>query len=439
MTHPPACDFRLLDQTLRTFASEATGPLCKGLPPAFHGRFSDIAAAGFRLGDNRLPSPVAVLREDAMARNRAWMAAFLRATGVDLAPHGKTSMSPDLFAMQMRDGVWGLTAASAQHLAFYAAIGIRRVIVANQIAGAGNIAALMETLAAYPELEVHILADSRDNVDQLARALPPGARLRLLVEIGVTGGRTGLRDPAEALALARHIAATPGLILSGIEGYEGIVPGDDLTTREAAVTAMMRAIRALADTCEAEGLWGGAEIVLTAGGTEFFDLCQSGLDGFAASRPVRVVIRSGCYITTDSISCVHAFRRILERSPEAAALPVPPPEAALEVWAAVQSRPEPGLAFATLGKRDVSHDWDMPVPVKWLPRGETVPRALSGHRVLRLNDQHAYLEIPPDSPVAVGDLIGFGISHACTTFDKWRCLLTVNGDYRVTGAVRTFF
>ena len=58
-----------------------------------------------------------------------------------------------------------------------------------------------------------------------------------------------------------------------------------------------------------------------------------------------------------------------------------------------------------------------------------------------MNDQHAYLRWGADEadPAQVGDLIGCGISHPCTTFDKWRVLFTVDDAYRVTGAIRTFF
>ena len=42
-------------------------------------------------------------------------------------------------------------------------------------------------------------------------------------------------------------------------------------------------------------------------------------------------------------------------------------------------------------------------------------------------------------PLAVGDVVLLGISHPCTTFDKWRVLFTVDDRYRVLGAVRTFF
>ena len=60
-------------------------------------------------------------------------------------------------------------------------------------------------------------------------------------------------------------------------------------------------------------------------------------------------------------------------------------------------------------------------------------------KITGMNDQHAYLAFAAGDAPQVGDLIGCGISHPCTTFDKWRVLFTVDDDYRVTGAIRTFF
>ena len=73
-------------------------------------------------------------------------------------------------------------------------------------------------------------------------------------------------------------------------------------------------------------------------------------------------------------------------------------------------------------------------------RAAALPQALRGSASIKsLNDQHAYMRIEGDDELSVGDLVGCGISHPCTTFDKWRALFTVDDDYRVTGAIRTFF
>src|SRR5690606_38795136 len=107
-------------------------------------------------------------------------------------------------------------------------------------------------------------------------------------------------------------------------------------------------------------------------------------------------------------------------------------QASIEIWAAVLSRPEPTRALVGLGKRDAASDGRLPVAKKILRRGSSSVEEIEPIHVSVINDQHAYLDIDPDDPLAVGDLVGFGIGHPCTTFDKWRTMLMVDDDYRVT-------
>jgi D-serine dehydratase len=92
-----------------------------------------------------------------------------------------------------------------------------------------------------------------------------------------------------------------------------------------------------------------------------------------------------------------------------------------------------------MGKRDCSFDAGMPRPLRWIRRGTDVPETLEGHCVNRLDDHHAYVALPDPSPLQVGDLVGFGISHPCTTFDRWPSLFVVDDELNVIGAVQTVF
>jgi D-serine dehydratase len=163
--------------------------------------------------------------------------------------------------------------------------------------------------------------------------------------------------------------------------------------------------------------------------------CQTSLNG-----RLQVVVRSGCYLTHDSRMYKDAFREMLARSPELRSIGegLRP---ALEVWAYIQSRPEPELAIATVGKRDCGFDAGFPVPLAWFrPGQQTQPAPLSaGYEITNMNDQHAFLRLPVESELAVGDMVVCGISHPCTTFDKWQILPVVNDEYDVVSAIRTFF
>jgi D-serine dehydratase len=154
-------------------------------------------------------------------------------------------------------------------------------------------------------------------------------------------------------------------------------------------------------------------------------------------RPVQGLLRSGCYLTHD-----HGFyRRMVNVANQRLGCDGQGLQAALEVWALVQSLPEPGLAILAVGKRDISFDMGLPTPIAWSPRGSRVKQVVpAGWRISGLNDQHAYLQLG-ETPAAlqVGDRVALGISHPCTTFDKWRWMPVVDEGYGVVDAITTMF
>jgi D-serine dehydratase len=410
----------------------------KGVPAGARLALDDVATRGFNVLREDLPLPLALLKQSALAHNAAWMRAFQDLTGVLLAPHGKTSMSPQLFRRQLADGAWGITVATVQQLRVCREHGIARVLMANQLVGRQAIAYVLAELARDPAFEFYAL------VDMLARAAAaanPRRPLNLLVECGAEGGRTGCRSVAEALAVAQRVVeARPHLRLAGVEGYEGSVPGATAVQKEANIAAFVDRVADVARECAIRGLLDDADpILLSMGGSAYFDMVTR-LPRELATRATRIVIRSGCYLTHDSDSYAESARRMRERMPAIATLGEGLRDA-LEVWAYVQSRPEPELAILTMGKRDVSHDLHLPFArVSFRPGRDARPRPLAeGFEIKALNDQHAYLRVPRDADIAVGDMVGCAISHPCTTFDKWRFLPIVDDAYDVVDAVTTYF
>jgi len=400
---------------------------CKGLPARAEGLTGpEIGALGLSLTGGDMMMPVAVLREAALRNNIAAMQAFADGIGARLCPHGKTSMSPELFAMQIGAGAWGMSAATAHHVRVYRRWGVRRIFLANELVAPADIAWIAEALAAGPDFDFYCLVNSVEAVRRLSEARPRRP-FQVLVETGFAGGRSGVRDVPAALAVARAAAAAPGVTLRGVETYEGIrqaLPG----ARGEAAEMLALAIAA-AEAIAREGLIGEGPLLLSAGGSAFLDLCAASLPAEIAGRPVETFIRPGCYVTHD-----HGLYADLVGL---AAGGLPRLEPALEVWGAVQSLPEPGLAIVGLGKRDAGFDSGLPQPIR-VHRPGVGERKAGGLRTLTLWDQHASLACP-DGALAVRDLVGFGISHPCATFDRWRALFTVDGDDRVTGAVTTCF
>jgi D-serine dehydratase len=414
------------------------GPWLKGFPPAAAPvPRSGLAALGWNVLAGDLPLPVAVLRRSALEHNIAWMQAFARARGVDLAPHGKTTMSPQLFARQLDAGAWGITFATVFQLRIGVLAGVRRALIANQVQGGPDLAGIAALRAQAPDLRVVFLVDSLSQLAQIeawSNARPDAPVFEVLLEVGVAGGRTGVRGHDDALVLARALHRSAAVRLVGIECYEGLgIRGDD--GDEPATEALLMRVAAVAGACDAEGLFEHDEVIVSAGGSAVFDLVAARLR-VPLGRPVRALLRSGCYVTHDHGQYRRLVERVVQRCGCGEGL-----RPALEVWTRVQSAPEPGLALLTAGRRDLSFDIEMPLPQAIVRCGNRhAEPADPAWRVSALNDQHAYLRTGGSAaPPQVGDLIGLGISHPCTTFDKWHWMPVVDDDYGVVDAVTIHF
>lgn len=428
---------------LSSLEEQMLQPGVKGLPITAPLRQGAIGVQGWNVLHGDTSYPVAVLKTSALRHNLDWMRAFCARYKVELAPHGKTTMSPQLFGAQLAGGAWGITLANAVQVQVAHRFGVRRVLIANQLVARSDVRAVLQLLHEDPDFECFVLADSLAGVARLAEEIAAQSKdgalarpLPVLVELGLSGKRAGCRTLEEAMTVARALERAPGMLLAGFEGYEGLL--DD----PAMVADFVDKLGALVLEADDEGLFGAGEILVSAGGSSFFDLVARGFQKLhGLSRPLRPVLRSGCYLTSDHGMYQGALRQLDEREGVAPGTGLRP---ALEIWSVVQSRPEPGLAILTMGKRDASHDAGLPVPL-WTHRpGPGSPHALpAACEIVKMNDQHAYLRLPDGDPIrevlAVGDLVGCGISHPCTTFDRWPLLLAVDDDYVVRGALNTFF
>jgi D-serine dehydratase len=386
--------------------------------------------------------PLIVLRESALAANITAMASYCAAAGVQLAPHGKTTMAPQLFARQLQAGAWGITAASIGQVQVFRSFGVQRILIANEVTDRAGIEWLASELAADPEFDCYCFADSVAGIELLDDALRSSAagraaggaaqRLRVLVELGRTGGRAGCRSLDEAVAVAKAAATAPALSLAGAAGYEGSIGHDDDDATLAAIAEFCQDLRQLGRLLTAlPGCEQG--YLLSAGGSAFFDVVVRELTapGDSDDAPT-VVLRSGAYVTHD-----HGFYERLAPGtrPER---PGPAMVPAFELWALVLSRPEPGLAIVGAGRHHVAFDQGLPVPLR-IRSAAGLSADSAGMHVSALDDQHAYLRLPEDSALAPGDLVCMGISHPCTTFDKWRVIPVLDDDDRVIDAIHTFF
>ena len=409
-------------------------PILAGATP-----IGQIGARQWHVLDDAMPYPLATLRTSALMHNLAWMQAWAQRKGVQLAPHGKTTMSPELFRLQLQAGAWGMTVANVHQLQLALAAGAQRGIIANQVLADADLDGLDALLSQHTGARVWFLVDSLVQlamIEDWKRRRASGRRFDVLLELGTPGFRTGCRSHDEALDLARALAASPAVRLGGVECYEGGLAACDSAHDSEAVSALVWRVRSVVQAIDAEGLWGDEQLLITAGGSAIFDLVIPLLTGYPLSRPVQGVLRSGCYVTHDHGRYANFLQLVEQREGLQGSL-----QPAIEIWAMVQSVPEPGLALLSAGRRDVSFDQRMPLPVRWAARGSRAIQATPAHwEVQALSDQHAHMRFDPAgiSP-KVGDRVALGISHPCTTFDKWRWMALVDDEARITGAITTHF
>ena len=390
-----------------------------------------------------LQTPLLTLNAVALRHNMDRLASWCAEHEVLLAPHGKTTMAPQLWSEQLNRGAWGISLANFAQLQVARAFGVRRLQLANSLTDPRAV----DWVAGESERGCSILSwvDSVQAVQLLARTLEaghPDVVLDVLVELGGEGGRTGARSGVAALEVARAVAGADQLRLVGVSGYEGSLAhtaSDDSLTK---VNEYLLELKSLHGELLADGLYDVADVLLSAGGSAYFDNvvdilgpCITRAGSSVGGRRVDLLIRSGAYVIHDD----GFYRQISPFSRHGSN----PFLAAMVGWARVVSQPEPGLAILDAGKRDLPVDEGLPQPQAIGPVLGAPMTPLDGAAITAVNDQHCYLRFDDGTgTVNIGDVVRLGLSHPCTAMDKWALipvLAGVDGDQTVVDLIRTFF
>lgn len=420
-------------EALARLAEERVDHRFKGLPPDADGlTVAELAAQRRNLFTDGFATPVLALSAERLEHNLDLMETYAARHGLAFAPHGKTSMAPQLFWRQIEHGAWGITLAVPHQVRVARAYGIQRVFLANELVDPAALRWIAGELATDPSFHLICYVDSVRGVELMDAALRSAGAARpldVVVELAAgEGARTGVRTEAECAAVADAVAGTRTLRLVGVAGYEGEVPQAN-TER---VHAWLRRLVSLAVDFDKAGRFAGlAEIVVSAGGSAWFDAVADVFGEMPElSLPVLKLLRSGAYVSHDD----GHYRKLtpFNRVPEEGAL-----EPAFRLWAQVVSRPSPDQAFVNAGKRDAAYDLDL--PFAQVVRRDGVERPATGISVTALSDQHAWLRTTEEADVEVGDWVGMGLSHPCTSFDKWQLIPVAEADGTVVEYIRTFF
>ncbi|MFI9826540.1 amino acid deaminase [Streptomyces sp. NPDC051913] len=419
-------------EALARLAEERVDHRFKGLPPDADGlTVAELAAQRRNLFTDGFTTPVLALSAERLEHNLRLMETYATRHHLAFAPHGKTSMAPQLFQRQIEHGAWGITLAVPHQVRVARAYGIQRIFLANELTDPAALRWIAGELATDPSFRLVCYVDSVRGVELMDEALRGTVRpVDVVVELAAgEGARTGVRTEAECAAVADAVAGTDTLRLVGVAGYEGEVPRADPER----VHAWLRRLVALAVDFDKAGRFKDvAEIVVSAGGSAWFDAVA---DVFAQipelSLPVLKLLRSGAYVSHDD----GHYRKItpFNRVPEEGAL-----EPAFRLWSQVVSRPSAEQAFVNAGKRDAAYDLDLPF-AQVVRREGAAERPATGIEVTGLSDQHAWLRTAPGADLEVGDWLGLGLSHPCTSFDKWQLIPVAEADGTVVDYIRTFF
>ncbi|WP_328397051.1 amino acid deaminase [Streptomyces sp. NBC_00390] len=420
-------------ERLAQLASERVDHRFKALPPDAEGlTVGELAADRRNLFTGGFTTPVLALSAESLEHNLALLETWSERHGLAFAPHGKTSMAPQLFERQLAYGAWGITAAVPHQARVYRAHGIQRIFLANEVVDAAALRWLAGELDADPDFRFICYVDSVRGVELMDEALRGTSRpVEVVIELGAgEGARTGVRTEAGCAAVADAVAATATLRLVGVAGYEGEVPQADGDR----VRAWVRRLTELAADFDKAGRFDGTtEIVISAGGSAWFDAVADVFGEIPElSRPALKLLRSGAYVSHDDGHYRHLTP--FNRLPDEGAL-----RPAFRLWAQVVSRPTPDQAFVNAGKRDAAYDLDLP-EAQVVRDGRTGEiRPADGISVSGLSDQHGWVRTTAEADLEVGDWLGMGLSHPCTSFDKWQLIPLVEADGTVVDYIRTFF
>ncbi|MGQ9500685.1 MAG: DSD1 family PLP-dependent enzyme [Anaerolineae bacterium] len=326
-----------------------------------------------------IDTPALCLDIEAAEANIARMAEFARQAEVNLRPHAKTHKSPMLAHMQLAAGAIGITCAKLSEAEVLVAGGIRDILIANQVIGAGKIARLVN-LAAHSDVMVAV--DDPENVAELdIAAQAKGVRLRVVIEIDIGMQRCGVAPGQPVLDLAQQIARSPGLRFEGVMGYEGHViftpdPEERKVKTEASLQLMMESVEQLRKA-------GFPVNIVSGGGTGTY---------FITGRyPGITELQVGSYITMDS-----QYREVVGIDFAYA----------LTILTTVIRVHRGERAIVDAGLKTMTRDFGMPLVLE-----------PPGWKVTALAEEHGFLERVDGPLLKRGDKVKIVPNHGCTTIN----------------------
>jgi D-serine deaminase-like pyridoxal phosphate-dependent protein len=333
-----------------------------------------------------LVTPALVLDLPAAKRNIARMSDRIGELPAEIRPHIKVHKSPDLARLQVAAGAIGLSTATVWEAIVLVSSGLDHILLVNTVAGPAKLRAVAELAR---EAELMIAVDDPANIDALADAVrTAGSQLGVLVEVDTGMDRAGADSVDEALGLARRVAASPGLNLLGVTGYEGHCSNTpDHDERLIKERSAMGFLVEVAEAFEHDGL---PCPIRSAGGTATWD--------WTAAFPGITEIQAGTYVVMDNFHgvMVGGF------------------EHSLTVQATVVSR-RPDRVIVDAGNKSV---------------GAGDLASIEGHplRPFRFDEEHGIFDATAGSTLKLGDIVRLVPGYSPSTVNWFDAFHVVEDD-----------
>jgi D-serine deaminase-like pyridoxal phosphate-dependent protein len=330
-------------------------------------------------------TPALVIDMDRVERNIARIQAACDAAGVANRPHIKTHKSPMIAKLQIAAGAKGITCQKLGEAEVMADAGIDDILISYNLIGEEKMARLG---ALQAKATMTVAADNPTVIAGLPQAARISGRpLSVVVECDTGRKRAGVETPAEAIELARSIAASPGLSFAGFMLYP---------TETGWADAQRFYDEALAGV-RAAGL--EPAIVSTGGTPNLKNLGK--LRGATEHRP-------GTYIYNDRM--------------QVAAGVAGWDDCALNVYATVVSRAGPDRGILDAGSKTLTSDTG----------------GLDGHglilehpeaRIAKFAEEHGFLDLTrSNTRPNVGDIVRIVPNHVCVVVNMVDEVVMVRGD-----------
>jgi D-serine deaminase-like pyridoxal phosphate-dependent protein len=308
-----------------------------------------------------IDTPAAVVDLDRLERNlRRWQD-YADEAGLRNRPHVKTHRCVEIARRQIELGAMGITCQKLGEAEVMVDAGIDDVLIPYNIVGESKLERLR---ALARRARVAVSVDSEELLAGLA-----GADVGVLVECDTGLGRAGVQTPDDAVALARAIAETDGLRFEGFLTYPALP--------------------------RAEIFLAAAVFGAQAAGLEVQTVSSGGTPTMWSARelaPLVTEYRVGNYAFYDRNS-VAAGAATLD-------------DVALTVHATVVSRPTRSRAVLDAGSKSLSSDHGPDDAF-----GQIVEAPAS--RIVRLNEEHAYVELGDGDELELGQRVRVVPNHAC--------------------------